>query len=281
MNMGVKVITDSTADIPPELARRLGITVIPCLVRFGQKLYRDRVDLTHEAFYALLKKKRSVATSQPPVGVFEQVYRQAAERGRQIISIHAASRLSGIYNAACAAARNLPQAVIEVIDSHSASLGVGLLVVAAAEAAQKGESLAAIAAQVREMAGRVRVLAILDTLDYIRRGGRVAWALALIGSLLSIKPLIMLKEGQVDLLERPRTLRAALRRLVERVHELGPLEQLWVLHTRAPELAERLADMLATIFPRERMCIVEAGVTIAAHAGPGAVGVACLLSPEQ
>jgi len=280
MTTEVQVITDSTTDVPPELARRLEITVIPCLVRFGEKLYRDGVDLTREAFYALLRKS-PVSTSQPPVGVFEQIYHQAVKRGRQIISIHTAAKLSGIYNAACAAARSLPQAVIEVIDSHSASLGAGLLVVAAAEAAQKGESLAAIAAQVREMAGRVRVLAVLDTLDYVRRGGRVAWALALIGSLLSIKPLVMLKEGQVDLLERPRTLSAALRRLVEKVRELGTLEQMWVLHTRAPEAAARLADMLDSIFPRERMRIVEAGVTIAAHAGPGAVGVACLLGRDQ
>ncbi|MDH7485954.1 MAG: DegV family protein [Anaerolineae bacterium] len=277
MSADVQIITDSTTDIPPDLAQRLGITVIPCLVRFGEKFYRDGVDLTREAFYALLRKG-PVATSQPPIGVFEQVYHQAAERGREIISIHAAGRLSGIYNAACAAARNLPQAIVEVIDSRSASLGAGLLAVAAAEAAQRGESLATIAAQVQEMAGRVRVLAVLDTLDYIRRGGRVAWALAMIGSLLSIKPLVMLKEGQVDLLERPRTLSAALRRLVERVRELGPLEQMWVLHTQAPEAAARLADMLAALFPRERMVIAEAGVTIAAHAGPGAVGVACLVT---
>lgn len=277
MSADVQIITDSTTDIPPDLAQRLGITVIPCLVRFGEKFYRDGVDLTREAFYALLRQS-PVATSQPPIGVFEQIYRQAAERGREILSIHAAGRLSGIYNAACAAARNLPQAIVEVIDSRSASLGAGLLAVAAAEAAQRGESLAAIAAQVQEMAGRVRVLAVLDTLDYIRRGGRVAWALAIIGSLLSIKPLVMLKEGQVDLLERPRTLSAALRRLVERVRELGPLEQVWVLHTQAPEAAARLADMLAALFPRERMVIAEAGVTIAAHAGPGAVGVACLVT---
>lgn len=273
----VQVITDSSTDVPPDVARRLGITVIPCLVRFGRKFYREGVDLTPQAFYALLRKT-PVATSQPAVGVFEEIYRQAAERGRQIISIHSAGKLSGIYNAACSAARCLPQAVIEVVDSHSATLGAGLLSVAAAEAAQRGESLAAIADKVRNMVGRVRVFAVLDTLDYVRRGGRVTWALAIVGSLLSIKPLVMLREGQVDLLERPRTLSAALRRLVDRVGELGALEQMWVLHTRAPEAAERLADMLAGIFPREQMAIAEAGVAIAAHAGPGAVGAACLMS---
>lgn len=276
----VQVITDSTADVPPDLVKRLGITVIPCLVRFGERFYRNGVDLTRDAFYALLQRS-PVATSQPSVGVFEETYRQAAEQGRQIISIHAAGKLSGIYNAACSAARNLPHGVIEVIDSRSVSLGAGMLAVAAAEAAQRGEPLSAIAARIREMAGRVRMLAVLDTLEYVRRGGRVSWALALIGSLLSVKPLVMLKEGRVDLLERPRTFSAALRRLVERVRGLGPLEQLWVLHTQAPESAQRLADMLADIFPRERMRLVEAGVTVAAHAGPGAVGVACLLSPKQ
>jgi len=276
----VQVITDSTTDVPPDLAKRLGITVIPCLVRFGEKFYRNGVDLTRETFYALLRKS-PVATSQPPVGVFEEIYRQAAERGLQIISIHTAGKLSGIYNAACSAARNLPDAVIEVIDSRSVSLGAGMLAVAAAEAAQRGEPLSAIATKVREMVERVRMLAVLDTLEYVRRGGRVSWALALIGSLLSVKPLVMLKDGQVDLLERPRTLSAALRRLVERVRKLGPLEQLWVLHTQAPESAQRLAHMLEDVFPRERMRLIEAGVTVAAHAGPGAVGVACLLSPDQ
>jgi len=273
---GVQVVTDSSTDIPPDVTGRLGITVIPCLVRFGERFYREGIDLTRQAFYELLRKN-PVATSQPSVGVFEQIYRQAADRGRQIISIHSSGRLSGIYNAASAAARNAPQAAIEVIDSHSASLGAGLLAVAAAEAAGRGESLTNIARNVREMAGRVRVLAVLDTLDYVHRGGRVSWALAMIGSLLSVKPLVMLTDGQVDLLERPRTLAAARRRLVERVRDLGSLEQMWVLHTQAADSAERLADMLSSVFPREKMTIAEAGVAIAAHVGPGAVGVACLV----
>jgi DegV family protein with EDD domain len=130
------------------------------------------------------------------------------------------------------------------------------------------------------MTGRVRVLAVLDTLDYVRRGGRVTWALAMIGSLLSIKPLVMLTEGRVDLLERPRTLAVAMRRLVDRVRDLGTLEQVWVLHTQAPEAAERLAGLLTQVFPREQMTIAEAGVAIAAHAGPGAVGVACLVGSD-
>jgi len=273
----VQVVTDSSTDVPPEVAGRLGIAVIPCLVRFDGEFYREGVDLGRDAFYDLLLKS-PVATSQPAVGVFEQIYRHAAERGRHIISIHSAAKLSGIYNAACAAARNLPQAVIEVIDSRSASLGAGLLAMAAARAARGGESLTAISERVQDMVERVRVFAILDSLDYVHRGGRVSWAVAMIGSLLSVKPVVLLTEGRVDLLERPRTLPAAMRRLVASVKDLGAVEQLWVLHTRAPESAQRLADMLSSTLPRGQVLIAEAGVAIASHAGPGAVGVACVVS---
>jgi DegV family protein with EDD domain len=276
----VQVVTDSSTDVPRDVAERLGITIIPCLVRFGEDFYREGVDLTREAFYALLRRK-PVATSQPAVGVFEEMYREAADAGRDVISIHSAAKLSGIYNAACAAARNLPRAAIEIIDSRSASLGAGLLAVAAARAASGGESLSTISERVQEMADRVRVLAVFDSLDYVHRGGRVSWAVAMIGSLLSVKPMVLLKEGQVDLVERPRTLSAALRRLVARVGDLGPIEELWVLHTRAPEAARRLADMLSPLFPRGQMLIAEAGVAIASHAGPGAVGVACVVGGSQ
>jgi DegV family protein with EDD domain len=218
-----------------------------------------------------------VATSQPAVGVFEEVYRQAAERSDQIISIHSSGSLSGIYSTAVSAARGTPGASIEVVDTRSASLGAGLLAVEAAKAASRGERLASIAELVRRLTDRVRVLAALDTLEYVRRGGRVSWARAMIGSLLSVKPIIMLSEGRVDLLERPRTLAVAMGRLVDRVRDLGPLGQLWVLHTQAPAAAERLADMLEHLLAREHMSVAEAGVAIAAHAGPGAVGVACLM----
>jgi DegV family protein with EDD domain len=273
----VKVITDSTADIPAELVHQLGITVVPSYVMFGTESYRDGVELSREQFYEKLVSTREIpTTAAPPPAVYEEVYRRLAEETPEMVSIHLASRYSGLFNSAAVAAQDIPGARIAVVDSEQVTMGYGWLVVAAAEAAQRGASYEEIVALVEGMKPRTRVLAALGTLEYLHRGGRVDWIRAMVGTLLRIKPIVEVRLSEINLVERARTLGRALGRLLALVQELGPLERAIVLHTNAPDLASDFADELAQVNPGWSRLIEQAGVTIASHAGPGAVGVACV-----
>lgn len=276
MTARVAVVTDSTADLPPEVAARHGITVVPLIVRFGDEALRDGVDLGPEVFLERLRRGTVVpSTSQPPPEAFVECYTALAARGLAILSVHISARLSGTANAAVLAARQVAGAVVEVVDGRSASMGTGFLALEAAERAARGESLAVIAAAVRAAASRLNVYAALDTLEFLRRGGRIGGAAALLGALLSVKPIITLRDGVVAPLERPRTMTRALQRLKELVEAQAPLERLAILHAGAPELAERLREQLARVAPSGTLT-VPIGPTIATHAGPGVVGAVTL-----
>lgn len=273
----VRVVTESTSDIPAALAAELGITVVPSYVVFGSETYRDGVELTKEQFYEKLTATRTIpTTATPPPAIYEDAYRQLARETDEIISIHLAANLSGLHNVASVAATNVPEARIAIVDSEQVTMGYGWLAVAAAETAQRGDSLEQIVALVEEMKERTRLLAVLDTLDYVYRGGRVGWVEAMVGTLMRIKPIIEVRKGQVNLLERARTRSRSLARLMERVQALGPLERAIVLHANAPRRAKKLADQLQEIDPKWEQLIGQAGVTIASHTGPGAVGIACV-----
>lgn len=273
----VRIVTESTADIPPKVAEALGIAVVPSYVVFGTETYRDGVELSKEQFYQKLAETEHIpTTATPPPGVYEEVYRRLAEETDEIVSIHLAARLSGLHNVAQVAAANVPGVRIAHVDSEQVSMGYGWLAVLAAEAARRGETLDQIVGLVEEAKTRIHLLAVLDTLEFVYRGGRVSWVAALIGTFLRIKPLIEVRHGQVDLLERVRTRARSVERLVERIEALGPLQRAIVLHANAADQAERLADRLQTLDPRWERLVAPAGVTIASHAGPGAVGVACV-----
>ena len=273
----VKIVTDSTSDIPAESVAELGIAVVPSYIMFGTESYRDGVELSRQQFYDKLTSTRVIpSTAAPPPDVYLEVYRQLAQETDQMVSIHLASRYSGIYNSAAVAARDVSGAQIAVIDSEQVTMGYGWLVVAAAEAAQRGASFDEIIDLVHAMKPRARVLAALGTLEYLHRGGRVDWMQAMVGTLLRIKPIIEVHTGHIRLVERARTLRRSLERLLALVQELGPLERAIVLHTDAPKLASGFADELQRVMPDWKRSVAHAGVTIASHAGPGAVGVACV-----
>jgi DegV family protein with EDD domain len=273
----VKVVTESTADIPSDFAASLGIEVVPSYVVFGARTYRDGIDISRAQFYEKLASAQEIPkTAAPPPAVYEQAYRRLAVEGDEIVSIHAAANLSGLYSAARVAAENLASVQIKVIDSGQVSMGYGWLVIAAAEAAVRGETFQAIVERVMDMKVRSRVLAMLDTLDFVYRGGRVGWVQALIGTLMRIKPLVEVQGGEIRLLERTRTRTRSLDRLIDRVEGFGPLERAIVLHANAPAEAEQLADQLQRIAPTWERLITQAGTTIASHTGPGAVGIACV-----
>lgn len=273
----IKIVTDSTADIPSDRVEALGITVIPSYVVFGTESYRDDVELTKEQFYARLVESQELPrTAAPPPAVYEEIYRRLADETDEIISIHLAARFSMLYNAAATAAGEISGVRIEVIDSEQVSMGYGWMAVAAAEAARRGEPMDRIVDLVESIKPRSHLLAVLDTLDFVYRGGRVNWVQAMIGTLLKIKPLIDVRLSEVLLLERARTLERSLGRLLTRVQSLGPLERAIVLHANAPDRAERVADRLQAAMPGWKRLVGQAGVTVASHAGPGAVGIACV-----
>jgi DegV family protein with EDD domain len=273
----IKIVTESTADIPAALAAELDITIVPSYVVFGVETYRDGIELTKEQFYEKLVTARELPkTAAPPPAVYEEVYRQLSRQGDGIVSIHAAANLSSLYSVASVAAKSVSGIPIAVIDSEQITMGYGWMAVAAAEAARRGETLERIAALVEGMKERAQVLAVLDTLDFVHRGGRVSWAQAMIGTLMRIKPIIGVWRGKVKLVERARTQVRSFIRLIELVQALGPLERAIVLHANAPGEAEHLADRLQAIAPHWKRLIGQAGITIASHTGPGAVGIACI-----
>lgn len=274
----VKVVTDSASDIPVTIARDLGITVVPDNVHFGQRTYRDGVDLTREEFFIELPKSPVLpTTSQPAVGVFEEVYRQLGREARQIVSIHLPAKLSAVLNSAHLAAQSLPDLEIVLIDSTQVSMGMGWLVIIAARAARQGKNLAEILALVKDTIPRLRLIAMLDTLEYVQKGGRIGKGAALLGTLLSMKPIVQLLDSELLPVENVRTRRRALQRLAEIVTEMAPLEEAAVVHANAPALAHELAEMLAPVHPFDRILIGQVGAILGTHTGPGAVGVACVM----
>ncbi len=271
----VKILTDSLADIPPAIIKELEIATIPCVVRFGDHEFRDRVDLFPSEFYQKLKASPVMpTTSQPAIGVFEQVYRQLASQSNEILAIHTIASLSGIYNSSRLAAENIKEARIALIDSRQVTMSLGWLVILAARAAKEGMPLDQIIALVEDAKKRVHVIAMLDTLEYAQRGGRLGKGKVLVGTLLNVKPLLSVVDGEIMPVENVRTQKRALERLTEIVLASGPIQELAVLHAQAPHHADILLQKLSETFPKEQIITAETGPVLGAHVGPGAAGIA-------
>jgi DegV family protein with EDD domain len=274
----VKVVTDSAADVPPELAQGLGITVLPCYVIFGSEVYRDGVDLTPREFYDKLATSPILpTTSQPPLGLFVETYQNLLQESEGIVSIHVASTLSGVFNAARVAADALSTAPITVIDSQQLSMGAGWQVIMAAQAAQDGHTLAGVVSLVQAVQPRVRAAAMLDSLEHVRRSGRISQATALMGAALKVKPLLQIMTGEVTAIATVRTRGKALRHLVEFVAAQGAFKELCVAHADAAEAAQEVVEGLSTVHPSQRLLICQAGAAITTHLGLGAVGICGVL----
>ncbi len=272
------IVTDSTSDLPPELARRLDITVIPCQIHFGSETFREGMDIARHELYRRLRSGERATTSQPAVGVFAEVYQRLLRDGRPIVSIHLASRLSGVYSTACMAAREVDPERISVIDTRQVTMCSGWVAVHAAEAAREGRSRTDILQLIQDMLPRLRLYALIDDLHFLQRSGRVSWARSLLGNLLAIKPIAIVSEGEVVLAEKVRSFGRGLDRLIALATEAGRLEHVAILHAGAPQAAQYLEERLQDFLPREQMVLGEAGAVITAHAGPGAAGLACLYS---
>ncbi len=279
--MTVKIVTDSTADIPSELAQELGIEVVPLKVRFGTEEFLDGIDLSSEEFYQRLVQGPTLpTTSQPSVGEFTEVYQRLGEGSDGIMSIHVSSKLSGTFNSAKQASEQAEVGCpIEVVDTLQASMAVGLIVLAVARAANAGAGMEELAALAEDTSSRSEFFVMLDTLEYLKKGGRVGPAMALIGGILSIKPMIILRDGEVNELAKERTRRKGVARLIRTAQEFGSLEDMAILHSTTPDEAQSLASDLERLMPEGTQPVISrAGSVIGTYSGPGALGVALIRS---
>lgn len=269
------VVTDSTADIPEAVARRLDITVIPCQIHLRGKTYLDGVDISRQELFAHMRRGEMFSTSQPPVGVFAEAYRKALAAGSRVLAIHLGDAFSGLHSAACVAARDVDPERITVVDSQQASMGLGWLAIEAAEMAQQGRPAGEVLARIRQMVPRMRLFALIDDLRFLHHGGRVGAISAMVGQLLSIKPVVQVRQGRVDVVAKVRSFGRGLDYLRQAAQGLGALERIAVLHADAAATAADLSERLARLVPAGQLLTTEAGAIISAHAGPGAVGFAC------
>ena len=274
--MAVKIVTDSTADLPGDVVERFGITVVAQNVHFGTETYKDNVTITPDAFYEMLATSKELPkTSQASPGETKEVYDAVGDGADGIVSVHVGAALSGTYNSALQA-KELTTATcpIEVVDTTQASMGEGLVAIAAAEAANGGASVAEVAEIARSASGRAYTLALLETLEYLQRGGRIGKAQAMLGSILQIKPMIIVRDGGVHELGKARTFAKGLVKLREAALDMGPADALAVIHNTSAEAAQAFADGIADILPAGASpYIARFGPALGVHVGPGAIGV--------
>lgn len=275
----VGVLTDSTADLPADVHDRADLTVVPLLVNWDSQSYRDGIDLTNREFYRRLRTSKSLPkTGAPSLAAFETAFREGLERHDELVSVNLASKLSGTFDVARKAAENIDPKRITVVDSGTVSVGLGWLAEMAVTWAAEGATAGEIVPRLQETATRIRLIAVVETLEYLQRGGRIGRAAALAGTLLSVKPVISINFGEVAPLERVRTTNAALRRLVELVVKAGPIERLGAVDADAAENAQLVENQLRAHFPDRLIDRAELGPVVGTHGGPGVVGVGMLLA---
>jgi len=271
-----KVVTDSTSDLPAEVVRDLGITVVPAQIQFGDKVYQDGIDLFTDEFYSKLQISSVLPrTSAPSPGSFNEVYSKLAQEAEAIISIHVAAKLSATYDAARLGSADL-KCPISIVDSETASMACGLLVILAARAAREGASFSEIDALVRTAVPRTITFGVFGTLEYLYRGGRIGRAQAFLGSILKLNPILAIRAGEILPIARVRTRPKAIERLCEILRDSGVPQEMAVMGTTEPEEAEALAQQLAPIFPPERMYRASIGPAVGTYVGPRAVGVSVI-----
>ncbi|HEV2065673.1 MAG TPA: DegV family protein [Thermomicrobiales bacterium] len=272
----VAVVTDSTADLTPEVAARYGITVVPLNVHFGQQSFRDQIDLSTDEFMTRLTTADKLpTTSQPSVGVFESAFRALARTHDEIIAVLISSRLSGTVQSAQLAADAVTDDIqVEIVDSLNVSYALGLQAIRAAELAAAGHSAAEIAATLHVELSSYHLVFFVETLEHLRRGGRIGKAAQLVGSILNLKPLLRMDEGQVVPFERTRTRKKALAALVEFAREMQGIEHAAVIYNTTPEDAQALVAEISSLSADPEVPIVQFGPVIATHIGPDVVGLA-------
>jgi len=273
--MPVRIVTDSACDLPEPICEELGIEVVPLTIRFGDREYVDRKELSVEAFWRELASSSVLPeTAAPSVGAFEETFRRLSDDGADgIVCINLSAKLSATMQSAQVAAKALDgETAVHIIDSYSASMGIGNLVLHAARRARDGAGVTEIVGEIEARRERGHVFAALDTLEYLRKGGRIGGAQAMVGSMLSIKPIISVIDGGVESGGRVRTRSKALKFLVDQI-PVGKVESIAVLHGNAPDVEEFLA-MLEPVVPDAEVMVGMIGPVIGVHTGPRVMGIA-------
>jgi len=274
----VKIVTDSLSDITSDVAEELGITVVPLTVLFGKESFLDRVTITTDEFYHRLTHDDTwPTTTQPPPSTFVDVYNKLVEETDEILVITLSSKLSGTYESALNARGSVQKKCrIEVIDSLTVAMGLGLVVIAAAKAAQAGAKLNELVDLVHSAIPRSHLVAYFDTLKYLAKGGRIGKAQGLLGAVLSVKPVLTVKDGEMSPVTRLRSRAAGTDYLYNFVAGFPRIEELAVEHTTVPDEANRLVERLGSLFPKERIYRSTISPVVGTHAGPGAMAVTVL-----
>ena len=277
--MSVRIVTDSCSDLTPALAQELNISVVPLIVIFGEEAYKEGKEITHDLFYERLPKSNSLpTTSAPSVGDFLETYREVLKETDEIISIHISSKLSATYSNACQAAAVLADegAKIEVIDSESVSIAMAFLAARASRLATAGGTIEDIRKELQGMVPRLHVYIVLDTLEYVRRGGRIGRARAFLGTILRVKPILSIHDGEVHPEERVRTRAHALERVFQLATSFPSVEAIGVAYSTNAEEAETMKHRLEGAIEGVKASVARLGPVIGVHGGPGVLGIGIL-----
>jgi DegV family protein with EDD domain len=276
----VRIVTDSAADIPPDIAQKLNIRVVPFTIHFGDSVYVDGVDMDAARFYRVLRESPHFPrTSQPSVGLFEDAYREAQGQGYDVVSIHISSRLSGAFDGASVAVRSVPGASVHLVDSRFAAMVQGTFVIAAARMAADGANAESIVAAVESLRDRTQIAIMVDSLSYLHRGGRIGLAQSMLGSMLSIKPIISVEDGVVVPKMRARSAMRAVQSMFELAGSLEPLQEVMVLHSNAPELVDEFRRLLKPTHGDSPVGVL--GPVVGTHVGDGCVGILMVQSDRR
>lgn len=278
----IQIVTDTTAGLPLNLAEELGIPVLPQIIIFGEETYRDDTELDTPAF---LKKLRASAvlpkTAAPPPALYTPIFERLLAEGRTVICLHPSTDLSGTVRSATVAAEDFPGADIRVVDTRSISAPLATMALLADRWAKEGANTETILARLQELMKRQRIYFLVDTLEYLHKGGRIGGAQALLGGILQVKPILILKDGRIEAFEKQRTKQRALARLKELVMNECPSSRdahLAVMHADAAAEAQALSASLATALNLPAVPIYEVPPAIVVHAGPGLLGVGFFVS---
>ncbi len=274
--MVIKIVTDSTADLPATLIKELDVAIVPEYLRFGDQVYRDHVDISEDEFYQrLLNGPVHPKTTQPTPQDFANVYSALSQEADDIISIHLSSKLSGTYNSAVQGKNMISTAChIELIDSQTVSIALGLVVIQASKMAKSGMGLKQIVDELGQIIANVRILILFDTLKYLAKGGRIGKAKALLGSLLNVKPLLTVRDGELVPSGQVRTRSKGTDLLLDFVKNAREIQDLAVLHSTTPDEAQVLVERVSSIFPRDRVILARLGPALGVHGGPGILAIA-------
>ena len=277
--MTVKIVTDSTADIPAKLARELDISVVPQVLVFGDKTYRDRIDITNEEFYKkLLNEPTYPHTSQPTPQDFVDIFTSLSKQKPDgIVAILLSTKLSGTINSAEQAKKIVKSdCPIEIIDSQTVAMALGVIAIAAARMAKAGKSMSEITDATNKMIPNVKLLILFDTLEFLAKGGRIGKVKSLLGSILNVKPMVTVKDGELVPMGQVRSRAKGKEKLLDLVKNFKDVGDFAVIYSTTPDEASELADSInrMTDFPREKIYVEQVGPVLAAHAGPGVLGIA-------